>query len=95
MFREHTVVYEHPEYGEAYVTWRWVHVAGGSWTLEPVCVEFGFFVPPEEVQDLTHALLAYRLKPGNGQGPWAPPTDRPWTPRGDQEQPVGESPFPE
>lgn len=44
-------VWEHPEYGAAYVYWTW---KGGRWVV--VGIEFDFFTPSDVQDELTRDL---------------------------------------
>lgn len=57
MFETSRVVYEHPEYGECYVTFSWTVADGGFW-WKPLAVEFDLFCPPHEQQHLIESLLS-------------------------------------
>lgn len=49
------VTYEHPEYGETHVGFRWEHRGHGIYEVVPVAVEFDLFTPEVvriELQDL-------------------------------------------
>ena len=101
--KEWTVVYEHPEYGEAYVTWHWVNRGrGGGWSIEPLTVEFPFLCPEPEQDILTDLLLRdgqmwYELgfRPGSEQDPEYLPTSLPWTATDAPEPPAEENSGPD
>ena len=49
--------YEHPEYGEATITWEWEPTAvKGVYRMKAVAVEFDLFCPAAEQDELIDAL---------------------------------------
>jgi hypothetical protein len=76
-YESNVVVWEHPQYGEARVTYgwaRWYHMVTGEswWLMCPTSVEFDLFTPSGEQE-----VLIADLKLRSAQGPnWpsAPPT---------------------
>lgn len=57
MFHLETVVWEHPIYGEARVSYRWREVHKDVFEWKPVAVEFDLFTPPIEQAVLMESLM--------------------------------------
>lgn len=83
--RAETVVFEHPEYGEAFVTFEWEKLARGLYRWRVVAVEFGLFVPLEEQE----TLLAWATEKARRSEPDQQGSiDLPWRSTGDPELPA-------
>lgn len=74
------VEYEHPDWGQLWVLFRWTHVGGGYYRWVPIVAEFDLFCPQEEQERIVTEMRDLQRSTERRSAPGLEnrPSDPPW-----------------